>query len=374
MNLSGCRVALVDLLAVAERFKPGGRVVDVKEFGNGNINSSFLVTLDATDKRRFVLQRLNTHVFRRPEAVMRNIRISTDHIRGRLELNPPTGGRIWEVPRVLPTEDGSDHWIDSEGGFWRAISFIEGAQSFEKVRDVDHAREVGYALGMFHTLLDDLPPGELADTLEGFHITPLYLKHYDDVSPKAGVEKSPELDYCRKFVNERRTWAAVLEDAKAQGKLLPRIIHGDPKVDNVLIDNLTGQAVSIVDLDTVKPGLLQYDIGDCLRSACNLAGENTDALERVRFETDLCRAVFQGYLSVAKGFLTGNDFYYLYDSIRLIAFELGLRFLTDHLEGDVYFRVRSKGYNLARAMSQFRLAESIEAQERTIRAIIGEAV
>jgi Ser/Thr protein kinase RdoA (MazF antagonist) len=162
----------------------------------------------------------------------------------------------------------------------------------------------------------------------------------------------------------------VLERAKAAGLLLPRPIHGDPKVNNVMLDSTTGQAVALVDLDTVKPGLIHYDIGDCLRSCCNPAGEETLDLGAVRFDLDLCRDVLGGYLSAASGFLTAADYDHLYAAIRLISFELGLRFFTDHLAGDVYFRVDHPGHNLQRALVQFRLTESIEAQEGQIGGLI----
>ncbi|MFZ5997286.1 MAG: phosphotransferase enzyme family protein [Nitrospirota bacterium] len=358
-----------NLLIVAEQFKPEGSIIDVREFGSGNINSTFLVTLEGAGERHFVLQRINTQVFRRPELVMRNMRTATEHVRKRLERTPPEAGRRWEVPRVMQAQDGRDHWIDAEGSFWRALSFIEG-RSFDTIRDSNHAREAGYALGLFHTLLSDLPPEKLADTLEGFHITPRYLHHYDEVLAKYGAPASSEVRYCLRMVSERSAWTNVLEKAKAQGRLLLRPIHGDPKVNNILMDTAAGQAISMVDLDTVKPGLVHYDIGDGLRSGCNPLGEEVREWERVRFDPDICRAILQGYFSVAKKFLTAHDFEYLYDAIRLIAFELGLRFFTDYLEGNVYFKVRNPEHNLARALVQFRLTESIELQERDILAII----
>jgi Ser/Thr protein kinase RdoA (MazF antagonist) len=274
------------------------------------------------------------------------------------------------VPKVLLTQDGQDHWRDSDKSFWRAISFIEGSRSFDTIKNIAHAKEVGYALGMFHNLISDLSSDKLADTLEGFHITPLYLQHYNDVLSGHSACKSPEINYCTKFIRERSAWAHVLEDAKAQGKLNLRPIHGDPKVNNIMMDIATGQAISIVDLDTVKPGLVHYDIGDCLRSGCNPVGEETEQWESVKFETDLCKAILQSYLSKAKGFLNNNDYDYMYDAIRLIAFELGLRFFTDFLEGNVYFKTRHAEHNLVRALVQFRLTESIESQEKIIRSII----
>ena len=365
-----------NLFAVAGQFTPKGRVIDVRSFGNGNINDTFLVTMDTQGhpevEKHFVLQRINTRVFRRPDLVMRNMRISTEHVYRRLQHVSLSAGRRWEVPVVLPTQTGQDHWLDTDGSFWRAISFIKGAKSFDTIRDAGHAGEVGYALGMFHSLLSDLPPDSLADTLEGFHITPRYLLHYDEVLSKYGGVDSPELNYCRRFVSERSAWAHVLENARAGGRLILRTIHGDPKVNNILLDTATMQAVGLVDLDTIKPGLVHYDIGDCLRSGCNPMGEEAGEWETVYFETDLCRAVLRGYFSAAREFLTENDFAYIFDSVRLIAFELGLRFFTDHLEGDVYFKTKQRGHNLARALVQFRLTESIEAQETAIRGILSE--
>ena len=178
------------------------------------------------------------------------------------------------------------------------------------------------------------------------------------------------MDYGRRFVAARRAWAPVLEQARARGELRERPVHGDPKVNNVMLDTTTGQAVAMVDLDTVKPGLVHYDLGDCLRSGCNPLGETPEDWEKVRFEPELCRAILAGYLSLARDFLTETDYAYLYDAIRLLAFELGLRFFTDYLAGNVYFKARHPEHNLVRALVQFKLTESIEAQAGTIRTII----
>jgi Ser/Thr protein kinase RdoA (MazF antagonist) len=225
---------------------------------------------------------------------------------------------------------------------------------------------------MFHNLISDLSPEKLADTLEGFHITPRYLQQYEEVLAKTSVSKSAEVNYCLQFVSDRTTFAHILEDAKATGKLPLRLMHGDPKINNVMFDIDTDKAVSVIDLDTVKPGLVHYDIGDCLRSGCNPAGEETQQWETVYFEPELCQSILQGYLGVAKEFLTENDYTYIYDAIRLITFELGLRFFADYLAGNVYFKVKHPEHNLSRALVQFALTKSIEAQEATIRKIIQE--
>ena len=360
------------LRAAAQRFNPGDRIAEIRPFGAGNVNDTFLVSGGSNRENRFILQRINGRVFCRPELIMQNLRVFSEHVSKRLARDP-VPGRRWETPRVLLTSDSNDHWIDPGGSFWRAISFIEDCESFDSVVSLSHATEVGVAVGLFHTLVSDLPVEKLTDTLEGFHITPLYVRRYQEVLEKNGAPASPHTTYCMNFIDRRKGFASVLEDARADGRLPLRVIHGDPKVGNVMIDTKTGLAVSIVDLDTVKPGLLHYDIGDCLRSCCNPLGEDPGAPGAVRFEPELCRALLRGYFSVAKNFLTENDFEFIYDSIRLIAYELGVRFFSDYLEGDVYFKVKDREQNLRRALVQFRLVESIESQAGDLRAVIRDA-
>jgi Ser/Thr protein kinase RdoA (MazF antagonist) len=347
-------------------------ILDVHEHGSGNVNDTYLVTLDATPPS-FILQRINTRVFRHPEWIMLNIRAFSEHVQQHLKHEAPASGRRWEVPSVLPTRDGHDFFVDADGSFWRALSFVAQSLCYETVQSIDHAREAGYALGRFHALVSDLDPGKLYDTLEGFHVAPQYLAHYQQVLAGTRVDTSTaEVRYGLRFVEQRQRWTSVLEDARRDGTLAVRSIHGDPKVNNIMIDEETGRAISIIDLDTVKPGLVHYDIGDCLRSCCNPLGEETTALDDVRFDPDLCRAILQGYISEARRFLSEMDYALLYDSIRLIAFELGLRFFTDHLEGNVYFKARHAQHNLHRALVQWKLTESIESQESDIRAVVAE--
>ena len=363
--------ALTHLVEIANQFETSGNVIKVEELGNGNINGTFLVTLDSIEEKYFVLQRINQNVFHQPELVMRNISIFSNHVCQRLQDNPLNLNRRWEVPKVLLTQKKQDHFIDGENSFWRGIGFIDNAETFDIIKDNQHASEVGYALGMFHNLISDLSVEKLADTLPGFHVTPSYLKQYENIQTQYNVSsESPEVEYCLQFVDRRKTWAQVLENARSQGYLHLRPIHGDPKVNNVMFDKNNGQAISIIDLDTVKPGLIHYDIGDCLRSACNPLGEETEYWDMVCFDTDICESLLGSYLWVAKDFLTESDYVYIYDAIRLIAFELGLRFFTDYLAGNVYFKVKYPEHNLARALVQFKLTESIETQENAIRKII----
>ena len=396
-TLSSARFEQSPLWAIAARFTQQGKVVTVDPLGNGNINHTYLVTVetssssgsetsapdvhrtsDTNNSSRFVLQRINTQVFRQPELVIQNMAVLGEHLRG----TPHELPRRWETPCILPTGEGQNFWIDEAGEYWRAISFIEDCQVFETIESPAHAREVGCGLAMFHRLISALPADRLADTLEGFHITPTYLENYGQVlaawqaKGRSAIathppERTEQIAYCQSFIAARSAWAHVLEKAKAAGHLQLRPIHGDPKVNNIMLGS-AGQAVSLIDLDTLKPGLVHYDIGDCLRSGCNRLGEETENWQAVEFDPALAKGILSGYLSLAKDFLTEQDYAYLYDGIRLIAFELGLRFFTDYLAGNVYFKVKHPDHNLTRALVQFKLTESIEAQAETLKAIIKE--
>lgn len=353
------------LASLASRFAIQGPVVAVEPLGNGNVNDTYRVSTGSGN--RYVLQRLNTRVFQRPELVMANLAVLAEHL-GQRPVQPPH----WQLPRALPLRQGGANWLQSNGEAWRLLSYVEGAESFDTVQGPDHAREVGRALGTFHRLIHDLPAARLADTLEGFHITPAYLAAYQRTLAGSRPNPCAASDWCRAFVADREGLAPVLERARQAGRLQLRPIHGDPKVNNVMVCTSSGQALAMVDLDTVKPGLIHYDIGDCLRSGCNRLGEDTEELAAVQFDLALCRPMLAGYLSEARAFLTGADIAHLYDAIRLLPFELGLRFFTDHLAGDLYFKVRHRRHNLERARVQFRLVESIEAQETAIRQLIEE--
>ncbi len=363
---------------MAQKFDVPGRLVTVVPHGAGNVNDTYLVIQRTTfSEERFILQKINKHVFPRPDYIMENMRVVTDHVHRRLEEEAGQADRIWQLPKVILTKDGKDFATDGDDECWRAISLIASAHSFEQVQSPEHAYEAGYVLGNFQRLISDIPVERLHDTLEGFHITPGYLEALDrTLETKEGrlrLNSSVEAEWCYRFINERRQWCRVLEDAKAAGELPLRPIHGDPKIANIMIDDATGKGTCIVDLDTVKPGLIHYDFGDCLRSACNPAGEEAQDLSRVYFDTDLCRNIVQGYMVFARTFLTEAERHYLYDAIRLIAFELGLRFFADFIAGDVYFKVRYDLQNLNRARVQFRLTESIERRENTIRKILETA-
>lgn len=336
------------LISIAHQFTNDETVIDIRPLGNGLINDTFLVTTAAS---RFVLQRINASVFNAPEHIMANLLLLNRHIKQKEQAR-------LQIPEILKCA-GQTFFQDEQQAYWRAQSFINNTESLETLPSLAYAEQTGFALGHFHRLLSDLDPALLYDTLPGFHITPRYLSHYDQVSRQDSTENR----YCDEFIEQLRPLAGTLENARQQGQLPLRIIHGDPKLNNFLFAEDSGHVVSLIDLDTVKPGLVHYDIGDCLRSCCHHLPTHV-------FDLEVCAAILKNYLAEAGAFFSVCDYEFLYPAIQLIPFELGLRFYTDYLEDNRYFKVSEPEQNLYRAIGQFRLCESITAQEDAIRSLI----
>ena len=367
----------MELSVLVNKFNVKGRLVSLQPVGSGNINDTYLAIYRNTfTETQVILQRVNRRVFPDPELIMANMHEVTKHCHEKLEADARTGrdDRVWQMPRIIGTKDGRDFLTDEEGEVWRVITRIMSAHAFDVAQGPEHAMECGAALGHFHYLISDMDPGRLGNPLPGFHITSGYLKAYDETLGKASAREllgsSVEAMRLAKFVEERRDLAVCLERAEAAGELGKRMFHGDPKVNNIMIDDVTGKGTAVIDLDTVSPGLVHMDFGDALRSICNPAGEEESNLAKVVFDEDLATAFCKGYMREAGAFLTCADREYLYDSIRLLPFELGLRFFQDYLNGNVYFKTRQPEQNLNRARVQFRLCESVEARERSIRSVL----
>ena len=341
------------LIAIAQQFTQVAS--DISELGNGLINDTFLVQ---TQSKSFVMQRINLSVFPAPEQIMANLSQLNDHV----ALKPKDSVKL-KIPAILKTLTNAGYYQDEQGHYWRALEYIENTESLETITHIHQAEQTGFALAHFHGLVSDLEPSHLSDTLPGFHIAPDYLNHDQQVLTTANVVSSPESQYCSAFIASHQSIVNDLEIAKQQGLLPLRVIHGDPKLNNFLFAKDTQQIVSLIDLDTVKPGLVHYDIGDCLRSCCHNLATN-------EFDLEIATALLTSYLSEAGSFLKKADYDYLYASIRLIPFELGLRFYADYLEDNRYFKVTEPKQNLHRAVNQFQLCESIMKQEKAINALI----
>lgn len=357
---------------IAYKFVLDGRISAIHPHGQGLINDTFVVTTDSG--RQIILQRINRHVFPHPERIMENLRTLTVHIR-QCAVTDGTAGRTLRLPEILMARDGRNFVIDAEGGFWRAQEFIGHTCTLEGIGDIAQAEEIGFALGRFHALIHDLDPARLHQTLPGFHDAPGYFARFLRASARPHqTGASRELLHGLAFAEKHKSLAHVLKDATREGKLAVRAIHGDTKLNNFLFDRQGRKAVSLIDLDTVQPGLIHFDIGDCLRSCANVAGESPEDITAVRFDLDIGSAILKTYLSETREFMTRQDYDYLYDAIRLIPFELGLRFLTDHLEGNHYFKTEWAGQNLHRALVQFQLTQSIENLEHDLKDAIATFV
>ena len=365
----------MELSLLINLFDVPGCLVVLNPVGSGNVNDTFNAIFRNTfDEHQVILQKINRKVFPEPEAIMRNLRRLTVHAHPKLlaEEEKQTADRVWQMPMIVQTKDKKDFYTDEDGQLWRVITKIPSATAFDSAQGTEHALECGAVLGHFHWLVSDLPTEQMVEPIPGFHVTPRYPRRYDETGENSSRAKellraSTEVRRMEMFINERREFAYTLQQAMDRGELKLRMMHGDPKVNNIMIDNFTGKGTAMIDLDTVGPGLVHYDFGDALRSICNHAGEEESNLSKVVFDMNLFESFCRGYLRQARQFMTDADREYLYDSVRLITFELGLRFFQDYLAGDIYFKTQYPEQNLNRARVQFRLCESIESKERMIR-------
>ncbi len=332
-------------------FQPDEELASLAPLGSGRVNDTWLAV--TVPGRRYVLQRLNPAVFPEPALVQANLLRVTEHLRARLPADSS-----FKTFEVIRSPAGLSGWTDRNGACWRLLSHLDGA-ALEVLENAEQARSVGAALGLFHKLLATLPQPPLADTLPGFHNSPLYLAEYEF---RLAAPCQPEAADCRDFIRQRREDFFLFEQARRRGEITEQTAHGDPKVGNFLFSHDKKQVVSLLDLDTVKQGLLLHDLGDCLRSCCNPLGEEVDSLDEVVFRQDFFTAVLEGYLSRAAALLKPGDRRLLADSARLISLELGLRFYSDYLAGSRYFKCARPELNLFRARAQFALVRSFENQ------------
>ena len=347
-------------------FLPAIEIKELEPLGTGNVNDTWFI--GTTGGSSYVLQRLNPAVFPAPGLVQDNLCTVTRHLQAKTSQQDAA----YEILQIIRNPDGNDRYFTPDSACWRLCSFIRNTRSLNTVDTADQARQLGRALGWFHRQIASITPESLADTLPGFHVTPLYLTRYDTVLAASPPNK--EAEDCRDFIQQHRADVALLENARKQETVREQVIHGDPKVANFLFSSDSSKVVSLIDLDTVKPGLLLHDISDCLRSCCNPRGEDVNLPEDVIFEQTLFAAMLEGYFSRAAELLLPGDKRLLVNSVRLISFELGLRFYTDYLAGNRYFKVDHPGRNLFRARVQFALARSIESQYTALIRICANAL
>ena len=354
------------VLAVCDRFAFGGAVTDLKVCGNGHINSTYIITVDGG--KRYILQILNTAIFKDPVGVMNNIVAVTNHIRAGLAQNGEDTER--GTMRVVLTESGANGYTDSEGRFWRAYDFVEGTICRLTVDSPETFSRVGEAFGDFQRRLSDFDASRLIESIPNFHNTK---KRYADFLAAVERNAAGRVDSVRdeiQFITDRADKCSLVVDALESGDLPLRVTHNDTKLSNILLDESTEEAACIIDLDTVMPGASLYDFGDSIRTGAASAAEDEPDLEKVHFLPDMFKAYARGFIQGTGGALTETELQMLPDGGYIITLEQAVRFLGDYLDGDTYYHIDYPEHNLVRARTQLKLVADMESHMSDLRAFV----
>ena len=367
VNLDGAREqARRSIREAIQAYSHIGDIQSLDPYGNGHINDTFLV---CTVDRRYILQRINSAVFPNPAALMANIDKVTSHI-----IKKSTFGKKDSTLSIVKTDRGEILHCDSTGSFWRMYDFIENTVSRERVESPADFYICAKAFGEFQRQLADFPASELCETIKDFHNTPARLElllsaERADVCYRACGARA-EFD----FAISRRHFCNTLERARRNGTLPLRVTHNDTKLNNILFDAEDGRAVAVIDLDTVMPGYSVNDFGDAIRFGANTAAEDETDLSLVSLDLELFKSYAQGFIEGCNGSLTQEEIRLLPVGAIMMTLECGIRFLTDHLLGDVYFKIHRVGHNLDRARNQFALVADMERKFEKMNGIIEEII
>ena len=346
---------------ILPRFCFEGKYVDVNEQTSGNVNNAYCLTYHQNGKIvYYTLQHINSYVFKDPYAVMRNIEQVTAHIKNTLIANGVDPHR--RVLELVPTRDGQMLYVDPNGGFWRAYVFISEATPYNMPQKPVHVFETGRAFGEFQKLLSSFPAENLTETIPNFHNTPrrFYTFVASVAEDKAGRVRQVE-DEIEFMFDHRKLMKSIVSKLES-GELQPRVTHNDTKINNVLIDDATDKAICVIDLDTVMPGSSLYDYGDAIRFCANTAAEDEPDVSKISLDMEKFRLFTEGFLSEVKGFLPDSEVRLLPLGALVITCELAMRFLTDYIDGDLYFKVSYPEHNLVRARAQIALLKDMETK------------
>lgn len=342
-----------------------------ERYGSGHINDTFLVINEEGESScRYILQRMNHEIFKDPVSLMKNVEGVTGFLRKKIIANGGDPSR--ETLNLVRTRADSSYYKDSSGNYWRAYLFIGGATCFNLVEKPEDFYQSGKAFGHFQRLLADYPAKELSETIPNFHNTPVRFETFkqavkEDVCKRAaGVQKEIQ------FVMDRAGDMGAAQSKLEQGLLPYRVTHNDTKLNNIMIDDVTGDAVCIIDLDTIMPGLSIFDFGDSIRFGANTAEEDEMDLSKVSLSLPLFDIYTKGFLEGCDGSLTQEEVTMLPMGAKLMTLECGMRFLTDYLQGDVYFKIHRESHNLDRTRTQFGLVADMEKKWSQMEESVGK--
>jgi len=357
-----------ELPEILAGFATEGVYQNAAPYGNGHINDTYVVNykLGENGSKRYIAQKINDNVFKNVAALMENIDRVTSHLRQKSES---TGREL----RIVPSNNSASHLRDDQGGWWRLYDFIEGAHTVDRVTNEAQARETALAFGNFQASLADLPGKRLKETIPNFHHTRSRFENFRQAAEADTVGRATEVRTEIDFAFSREADVDVLLNLLTEGKISERVTHNDTKINNVMLDDQTHRAVAVIDLDTVMPGLPLYDFGEMVRTSCSSTDEDDPKPENMHFELPYFRALVEGYLASEVGsVLNPTEREHLGFAGKLMTYENGLRFLTDYLQGDTYYKVAHTQHNLDRTRTQFSLMRSIEEQTDVMSAIVAE--
>lgn len=354
---------------IIRSFQLEGVFLDVAPCGSGYINDTYISRFRKDGKLvRYVHQWINQNVFREPVRVMENIERVTRYLRQRVIT--VGGDPTREVLTLVAASDGRPFYQTSQGDFWRTYTFIDGARTYDTAENIHNVYSASKAFGNFQKLLTDLPGKRLHETIPDFHHTRKrfdnFLHALDSDQAHRAHSVKPEID----FILQREGETSVVVDLLASGQIPERITHNDTKLNNVMIDDLTGEGICVIDLDTVMPGSVLYDFGDSVRIGASTAAEDEPDLSKVGFDLARFEWLTRGYLDATRDFLLTAEVEHLAFSARLISLEQSIRFLGDYLNGDVYYKTHYPDHNLDRARTQIKMIAEMERQEKAMNAIV----
>ena len=337
-----------------------GLPAQMHAFGNGHINDTFVTE----GHPRYVIQRINHRVFTNPVGVMHNFEAVTDYLRVRLIQTGGDPDR--ETLTLLHTKEGKNHAV-IDGNYFRVYRLVEDAFAYESLESAQQFHAAARTFGKFQRLLADFPAARLVETIPRFHDTPYRYAQLEEAVARNAAGRLHEVKEELAFVRARKESLGVIMEGLRDGTVPLRVTHNDTKINNVLFDERTGKGLCVIDLDTVMPGSLLFDFGDAIRAGATTAAEDERNLDLVHFRLDFYRAFREGFMEELGDSVTAREWELLPDAARLLTLECGMRFLADHLNGDVYFRVHREGHNLDRARTQFRLVQEMEALDAEMR-------